>query len=323
MISQKATILCILEILQKYTDEDHRLSAEKIREKLKQIYGVDMERRTIYRNIDALRSMGIDIQGYADNREGYCLLDRSFEPSEIRLLCDAVAASDMITPDVSKKLINRLAEMLSIFQGRMLQRTLFVKEEKKHANHKLFYNIDTLNIAISQGCKVSMKKLNYDFQRGLSVAKDSPIIFSPYATVWVKGHYYVIGKDEYADALGHYKIELIQDIEILERNTEMQFGGFNPYLYAEAQINQKGEHLCRYDIECDEDLWEEIMETFGDNAGVLTFGYDKLQVKIKCIPSVMKTWVLGHCDKCEVVAPKRFRDEIQSAVMEGYKRYWS
>ena len=75
MISQKATILCIYEILKKYSDENHIISAEKIREKLKVIYDVDMERRAIYRNIDALRSMGIDIEGYTDNREGYYLIE--------------------------------------------------------------------------------------------------------------------------------------------------------------------------------------------------------------------------------------------------------
>lgn len=38
MIAQKATILCIYEILKMYTDETHILSAEKIREKLKTVY---------------------------------------------------------------------------------------------------------------------------------------------------------------------------------------------------------------------------------------------------------------------------------------------
>ena len=55
MIASKATILCLYEILKKYTDESHILSAEKIREKLKSIYDVDMERRAIYRNIEAFR----------------------------------------------------------------------------------------------------------------------------------------------------------------------------------------------------------------------------------------------------------------------------
>ena len=94
MIAQKATILCLYEVLKKYSDENHLLSTEKIREKLKVIYDVDMERRAVYRNIEALRSMGIEIEGYQENREGYYLMDRDFEPSEIRLLCDAVAASD-------------------------------------------------------------------------------------------------------------------------------------------------------------------------------------------------------------------------------------
>ena len=75
MITQKATILCLYDILKKYTDENHILSAEKIREKLKAIYDVDMERRAIYRNIEALRSLGVDIEGYQENREGYCFLN--------------------------------------------------------------------------------------------------------------------------------------------------------------------------------------------------------------------------------------------------------
>ena len=65
MIASKATILCLYEILKKYTDESHILSAEKIREKLKSIYDVDMERRAIYRNIEAweLKSPDIRITG--------------------------------------------------------------------------------------------------------------------------------------------------------------------------------------------------------------------------------------------------------------------
>lgn len=90
-----------------------------------------MERRAIYRNIDALRSMGIDIEGYTDNREGYYLIDRSFELSEIRLLCDAVAASDMIKEENSKEIIGKLIDTQSVFQGRMLQKTVFVKNKRK------------------------------------------------------------------------------------------------------------------------------------------------------------------------------------------------
>ena len=90
-----------------------------------------MERRATYRNIEALRSLGIEIEGYQDNREGYYLIDREFELSEVRLLCDAVAASDMIKVEAGKVIIKKLIDSQSIFQGRMLQKTVFVKSEKK------------------------------------------------------------------------------------------------------------------------------------------------------------------------------------------------
>lgn len=128
MISQKATILCVYEILKKYSDENHIISAEKIREKLKVIYDVDMERRAIYRNIDALRSMGIDIEGYTDNREGYYLIDRTFETSEIRLLCDAVASSDMIKEENSNREKELVWIVLDGFHN-WYEKTKIIREE--------------------------------------------------------------------------------------------------------------------------------------------------------------------------------------------------
>lgn len=322
MISQKATILCIYEILKKYSDENHIISAEKIREKLKVIYDVDMERRAIYRNIDALRSIGIDIEGYTDNREGYYLIDRSFEPSEIRLLCDAVAASDMIKEENSKEIIGKLIDTQSVFQGRMLQKTVFVKNKRKVWNKQLFYNIDTLNIAINQGCKVEVYLLEYNMAMELVKNMDSPIVISPYATMWVLGNYYILAKPEDGEGLTHYRIDYLKDIAILERNVDMIFGGINPSQYAERYIYQNGENVERYDIECDRCLWQLLIETFGNDLTVIKSNNEKVLVKINCISSVMREWVLAHGSQCEVIAPKCFRDEIQRAVMEAYKKYW-
>lgn len=322
MISQKATILCILEILQKYTDEYHCISTEKLREKLKVVYGIDMDRRTVYRNIEALTSMGYDIQGYSQNREGYCLMDRTFASSEIRLLCDAVAASDMIAPETSKKMIKRLAEMLSIFESRMLQRTVYVKDQKDISNHQIFYNIDTLNIAISQGSQVSLTKLYYHVHDGLVPTKDSPLVFNPYATLWAEGNYYVIGKEEGEDELIHIRIDRLRDIEILEQTVEMVFGGINPSQYAEKYIYKKGELIGAYELECDKELWEDLKNTFGEQVSFLGYSTSKLQVRVKAIPSAMKNWVLAHCDRCEVTAPKSFREQIQTSVLKAYQKYW-
>lgn len=322
MISQKATILCVYEILKKYSDENHIISAEKIREKLKVIYDVDMERRAIYRNIDALRSMGIEIEGYTDNREGYYLIDRTFEPSEIRLLCDAVASSDIIKEDNSKEIISKLIETQSIFQGRMLQRTVYIKSKQKVLNKQLFYNIDILNIAISQGNKVSVRLLEYNTDLELVETNKNVIIISPYVTMWASGNYYILAKAETNEELTHYRIDYLKDIVILERNVDMIFGGINPSQYADKFIFQKGENIERFNLECDRALWQSLAERFGNNITVIREEGDKVIVKIKCIPSEMKEWLMAHVNQCEVIAPKYFRDEIQKTVLEAYKKYW-
>lgn len=63
-------------------------------------------------------------------------------------------------------------------------------------------------------------------------------------------------------------------------------------------------------------------ETFGNDLTVIKSDYEKVLVRIKCILSAMREWVLAHGSQCEVIAPKYFRDEIQRAVMEVYKKYW-
>lgn len=321
MIASKATILCLYEILKKYTDESHILSAEKIREKLKSIYDVDMERRAIYRNIEALRSMGIEIAGYQDNREGYFLIDREFELSEIRLLCDAVAASDMIKESSGKIIIKKLLESQSIFQSRMLQKTVFVKSEKKILSKQLFYNIDALNVAINQGCKVSAKLLEYGVNQELEEVLDSNIIISPYVTIWAEGNYYILGKREYSEKLEHFRIDHLKDITILERGIDMIFGGLNPSQYAEKKIFQKDESKASYEIECAFELWQEIAETFGKNATVLKKDKENITVKINTIPSVIHSWVMTHINQCEIIGPKSFRDKIQNEIMDAYRKY--
>lgn len=320
LISQKATILCLYEILKKYSDEEHIISADKIRERLKIIYDVDMERRAIYRNIDALRSMGIEIEGYTDNREGYYLIDREFECAEIRLLCDAIAASEMVNEEQGKEIIKKLIQTQSIFQGRMFQKTVYVKPEEVRTHRNVFYSIDTLNIAINQGCKVSIKVLQYSINNEQEMGET--IIISPYATVWAKGNYYIIGKRDDTEELTHFCIDRIKDILILEYGIDMIFGGFNPTQYVQKYIYQRGEDFGYFEIKCKENLWESIVRQFDGSVILQSRQNDEFYARIKTIKSDMKIFVLNHLSECEVVKPQSFREEIQLEVMEAYKKYW-
>ena len=104
----------------------------------------------------------------------------------------------------------------------------------------------------------------------------------------------------------------------------MIFGGFNPSQYAKEFIFQNGETKERFEIECDMSLWQELAECFGMDATIICKDQfsSKITVKIVSIPSAMRSWVLSHMNVCVVLGPKKFREEIQTCIMDAYKKYW-
>lgn len=179
--------------------------------------------------------------------------------------------------------------------------------------------IDTLNIAINQGCKVSIKLLKWSMEG--EDAEDTMII-SPYATVWAKGNYYCIGKREDTETLTHYKVDEIKDILILEYGIDMIFGGFNPTQYAKKYIYQNGEEEGYFEVRCKSDLWSDVINSFGEDALIQSKWGSELGIRIKAIKSDVKQFVMNHVSECEVIKPQTFREEIQLEVLEAYKKYW-
>ena len=59
---KKMLIMHILDILKKYTDEDHRLSQKEIGEILKNEYDMAVDRKSIKRNLMDLIDLGFEIE---------------------------------------------------------------------------------------------------------------------------------------------------------------------------------------------------------------------------------------------------------------------
>ena len=59
---KKMLVINILEILKKYTDEDHRLSQKDIVGILKTEYGMTADRKAVRRNLTNLMEAGYEIE---------------------------------------------------------------------------------------------------------------------------------------------------------------------------------------------------------------------------------------------------------------------
>lgn len=113
MLSSKANIICLLQILWDYSDAENILSMKDIKSKMKLLYDREIDRRTVYDCLNALNQLGYDISMFEENKEGHCLRERIFDVSEVRLLMDSVYANNTIPARYSMELIQKLQNLLS------------------------------------------------------------------------------------------------------------------------------------------------------------------------------------------------------------------
>lgn len=119
---KKLTIMNILDILKRYTDENHRLSQKEIQDILEREYDMTVERKAVKRNLMYLIEFGYNIN-YSESvrifkdkdgkeQENVILsdfyLEREFTDSELRLLIDSVLFSNHIPYKQDKELVDKL-----------------------------------------------------------------------------------------------------------------------------------------------------------------------------------------------------------------------
>ena len=83
--NQKLKLYYIIDYFKKYSDEEHTVSVSDIIDYLAE-NGITAERKSIYRDIEAITELGYEIISVHDKRFTYYLADREFETAELRML---------------------------------------------------------------------------------------------------------------------------------------------------------------------------------------------------------------------------------------------
>ena len=119
--NQKLKILYLKDILSRYSDEEHPLSAVQICDILKDC-GIEAERKSIYSDIEMLASYGCDIMKINGREGGFFMASREFDLDEIEFLIHAVRASKSMSKRKADKLIKKLTSFASEYDADKLMR---------------------------------------------------------------------------------------------------------------------------------------------------------------------------------------------------------
>ena len=324
---QKIKLLYIIKILTELTDEDHPLSATEICEKLS-AYDITAERKAIYDDIECLISFGYDIISTRVPKNGYFLASRDFELPEIYLLGDAVRTAKFISEKKTRELTSKLDGMLSRYQSKKSINGIYIDNSSKTRNEEIFYNIDSINTAISEGKKISFKygKRVLDNRQITTEYKTRTV--SPYAMTWQDDHYYLICNYEKYDNLMNLRIDRIKSVQILDEPSR-HFSKVSDYKdtfdvadYTKKLFGMFGGDMQQIKLRCSNKILEQVADRFGENIFITNVTDTHFDFTVKAaVSDGLVTWIMNYGSDIEVITPAKLRNKIADRAEKILKIY--
>ena len=209
--NQKKKLFCILELLERESDEEHPVSTERIIESLA-ANDISAERKSIYDDMQVLQELGYDV--ISCGRKGYYLGAREFELAELKLLVDAVQSSRFLSEKKSHELIKKLERFCSRHAAGKLQRQVHVIDRVKAMNESILYLVDTIHEAIAENRMISFRYMKWNGQKKLVPRHDGKrYLVSPYFLMWEEENYYLVAYDEVAMDRRYYRVDKMAEIK--------------------------------------------------------------------------------------------------------------
>ncbi len=160
--SPRLRIFYILDYLKKYSHEEKPVATAELLKMLEN-YSITCDRKTIYADIAALQEYGEDIVSIPGRSGGYYYASpKSFELPELKLLIDAVLSSRFLTEKKSLNLIEKLCDLCNEHDASLMRRNMLVSQRVKSMNESIYYNVGTIQDAITQNKQITFRYFDWD-----------------------------------------------------------------------------------------------------------------------------------------------------------------
>ncbi len=309
MLTEKAIAICLLEVLNEYSDEKHILSMGEITSKIEQLYGLKPDRRTIYSALETLVELGYDISFYKENGKGYYIRDRHLEVSEAHLLSDAVCAFPFISERQTSQLLKKIQSLVSVHDRRNIKNLTVIRADQKTINKQVFYNIEMLDEAIEKKMKVTFDYYDYGVDKQLHKRREKKYKVNPYGLVYSNEHYYLVCIMSRQENVSMYRLDRMQNIEITDIPLDTRDDGFEPHTVAKDAVYAHTGKTERIEMLVDKKIINDVIDKFGSGV-LISEDEDRLRVTINASVKGMRYWALQFLESVEIVEPISLRNEI-------------
>ena len=327
LYEKNGNILYILNVLKKYSDSEHMLKASDIQRKVREIYDVEIDPRTIRRNINLLKyKLDYDISTREENKKGYYINrdpDTDFEPGEIRAIIDNFSYANYIVPQVAKDIIKKCKNIQNIYENDKLKDYQIYANDSKTENAEVIKNIEDISEAIYKKRKIKFEYWKYVITNKLEKNIVSKPIVSPYAIVYKKQEFYLIGIKEGNTQFYNYRLDRIKNIEILDKEINIKKKKSEIKEFAESSVEMFGGKKEEIEAICHIWLLDTVFDVFGRNVTIEKIQNDDTYFKliVDTNPMGFRMWAMRNIDLIEVKRPLSLKEEMKKIIKSAGKRY--
>lgn len=325
--SNSKRLLCVLDIL-KETDSAHPITQREIVGKLAAKYGVDAERKAVGRDIAALIECDYSIEQCTDNKLGW-YYEQNFEDWELKVMTDAVRSAKFLDQSSTDKLTDKIIHLASPYSWDTL-RLMSIPADAKRGDYSTKITIDLVMNAI-----IRCRKVHFDYiytddsMHTLPKHPGGTKPVSPYALVWRKDKYYLIGS--YDDkSLSYYRMDRIHNIkELNERAVSLQSilgSDANRKLkeFVKKNVyNKKGRDIrLQLQLQLCSNSVDTVIDSFGDGVRVIKNPDGTLSAYVTVSDSEgLYTWLMHHAREAAVISPPQVREEMKRRLEKMLENY--
>ena len=312
--NQKQKLLILRELLLRQSDEEHPVAIAQMIAELER-HGIKAERKSLYDDMETLRSFGLDVLSRKGSNAGWYIGERDFELAELKLLVDAVQSSRFITRRKSDALIRKLEALASVHQAKALQRQVYVSGRVKTMNESIYYNVDKLHTAVGEGRSITFRYFDYNSRKEKVFRREGKrYAVAPHGLVWDNESYYLVGGDAEKGDVRHYRVDKMHDIQLGDRAPA---GQFDMAAYARKHFGMFSGVAADVRLRVREELAGVVLDRFGQEV-MLVPGEDgcfTVTVNVVVSPQFWG-WVFGLGDGVEVCSPdwavEQFREKLRA-----------
>ena len=324
--NQRLKLLYLIKIFSEQTDYNHGLSLKEIMSRLNG-YGITVNRKTLYTDLELLRHFGFDIVSVQQGRDLlYHIGKRQFELPELKLLVDSVQSAKFLTAKKSNELIRKLESLCSIYEAKHLQRQVIMTGRIKTMNESVYYTIDVLHEAINANRQIRFHYYRWNTKKKMELRKSGAYYrVSPWSLMWDNEYYYLVAYDPEEKMIKHYRVDKMLHLSVIDKPREgaEAFSSGDILRYTQSLFGMYGGRTQKVTLEGRNDLVGVVIDRFGKDIQITEKSADTFTATVEVtISRQFLGWIFAVGDGLRIISPEPIVDlmrEEAKALVSCYQ----